>query len=139
MKVAVNKIPQEGLLLEEDVSAQSWDMDSFDIKFVDNIHMVCEFSKVGKNILVKTEVTTYRIITCSRCLQEVGQKVVQKFDFCYSISHLGDYLEMDEAIREQILLEFPMKVLCRPDCKGLCPRCGVNLNYSQCQCVKKSN
>ena len=44
-------------------------------------------------------------------------------------------LNLDELVREDILLELPSKFLCRPDCKGLCPKCGKNLNDGPCGCV----
>jgi len=46
-----------------------------------------------------------------------------------------DQIDLGESIREQLLLELPMKRLCREDCRGLCPRCGINRNQSPCACV----
>lgn len=43
-------------------------------------------------------------------------------------------LDLSEVVRQMILLEAPMHPVCRPDCKGLCPRCGQNLNEGQCDC-----
>lgn len=43
-------------------------------------------------------------------------------------------LDLDELLREDILLDLPSKFLCSPDCKGLCPRCGKNLNEGPCGC-----
>ena len=137
MKISVESIKETPITLEEDIDAKNWDMDSFDIHFVDKIHIKCDFSRVGKEILVKTEVKTRRIISCSRCLTEVGQEVTQRFDLYYNVAQLGEYLEVDEDIREEILLNFPLKVLCRKDCKGLCPGCGANLNYEECRCNLK--
>ncbi len=46
----------------------------------------------------------------------------------------NDELELDDLVREDILLELPTKYLCKPDCKGLCPQCGKNLNEGSCNC-----
>ena len=43
-------------------------------------------------------------------------------------------LLLEDVVREQVLLSLPGRVLCQPDCKGLCPRCGQNLNQSLCAC-----
>lgn len=134
MRIAVDRINEEGVRLEEEIEASRWDMDSFDIKFVNKIHIICYFFKSGKEILVETKVLTHRLVTCSRCLSEVNQEVTQNFDFHYDINTLREYLEMDEEIREAILLNYPMKVLCGPTCKGICPGCGSNLNYQECAC-----
>ena len=46
-------------------------------------------------------------------------------------------VELDELLREDVLLDLPGKFLCREDCKGLCPRCGKNLNQGDCGCPKQ--
>lgn len=52
---------------------------------------------------------------------------------------LEDYhLALDELIRTDILLELPYKLLCRDDCRGLCPQCGKNLNDGLCGCQTKT-
>ena len=47
-------------------------------------------------------------------------------------------LDLSEAVRQHILLALPMKLLCRPDCAGLCPHCGHNLNEGRCHCPPQS-
>jgi uncharacterized protein len=49
----------------------------------------------------------------------------------------GTKLAIADVLREQILLALPMKVLCRVDCKGLCPVCGMNLNSGTCTCSRE--
>ena len=51
----------------------------------------------------------------------------------YAIIEDG-FLDMDEQLYEQLEMEFPMRHLCREDCKGLCPKCGKNLNEGECDC-----
>lgn len=46
-------------------------------------------------------------------------------------------LDLDALVSEDLLLELPYKVLCREDCKGLCPQCGKNLNEGPCSCSKQ--
>jgi uncharacterized protein len=41
---------------------------------------------------------------------------------------------LEDVLREQVLLSLPARTLCREDCKGLCPRCGHNLNTDPCEC-----
>ena len=134
MKIAVDKIKDEPIELTEDIPASSWQMDSFDVKFTGNIHVDCKFTKVSREILTDVEVTLYRDITCSRCLSQENQSIKQSFRKSYNIDSLEEYLDIDNDIREEVLLNFPMKVLCEPDCKGICPKCGVNLNQQECSC-----
>src|SRR6266851_4591997 len=46
----------------------------------------------------------------------------------------GEGLFLADVLREQVLLALPMKVICRGDCRGLCPNCGANLNHEECRC-----
>jgi uncharacterized protein len=48
--------------------------------------------------------------------------------------HDGRQLDLRDEVRSAILLSSPIKPLCGPDCKGLCPECGANLNESKCSC-----
>lgn len=84
---------------------------------------------------------------CDRCAAPVKQ------DNMLDVSHILVYelndedndefylvedmhFNLDELIREDILLSLPTKILCSDDCKGLCPYCGTNLNEKQCECKK---
>jgi len=48
----------------------------------------------------------------------------------------GD-LDLGGAIREEVLLSQSLLAVCRPDCRGLCPQCGINLNEDRCDCVRE--
>jgi uncharacterized protein len=91
---------------------------------------------------------------CARCLELVASEVSRSFDLLYrplgsdagreemsvteaeaEISYYqGDGLLLEDVLREQILLALPMRVVCSEECKGLCPRCGQNLNLGPCPC-----
>jgi uncharacterized protein len=47
----------------------------------------------------------------------------------------GEAIDVDEIVKEQILLAVPSRVLCREDCKGICPACGIDRNTGECSCV----
>tara|TARA_B100000315_G_scaffold255935_1_gene300587 strand:- start:1261 stop:1677 length:417 start_codon:yes stop_codon:yes gene_type:complete len=136
MKVSLDKINNKALELSEDISASDWDMDSGDVKFVDKIHVASSFKRDLGEILVDSKITTQRSIVCSRCLSTANHVTEQNFKKNYSLSSLGRDLNIDPDLREEVLLNFPMKNLCKPDCKGICPNCGVNLNIENCQCSK---
>ncbi len=98
-------------------------------------------------------------VICARCLETVPRDIGRSFDLLYrplngqkgsdevSISeaeteigfYSGEGMELEDALREQVLLAVPIKTLCRPDCKGLCPHCGKNLNEDSCQCHETSS
>ena len=82
---------------------------------------------------------------CDRCLEPVIRPFAMEFEHVL-VSHVeGEYsdefllvedrtLAMDELVQSDILLEFPTKILCREDCKGLCPQCGTTRNTKDCGC-----
>ena len=49
----------------------------------------------------------------------------------------GHVLELDDAVRTALLLELPSRVLCKEDCRGLCPQCGQDLNVASCSCRRE--
>jgi uncharacterized protein len=50
----------------------------------------------------------------------------------------GEGIELDDLVKEEVLLAIPAQVLCRPECKGLCPVCGVDQNETGCDCETKT-
>jgi uncharacterized protein len=58
-------------------------------------------------------------------------------DYLYRISENG-WIDADQALSEQILLNIPLRPLCRPDCRGLCSQCGQNLNTGTCDCQEQA-
>ncbi len=78
---------------------------------------------------------------CARCLCDVEYPV--NIEFCEFFSEEGgeevypivdDDIPMDRMILEAISLSLPNRIICREDCKGLCPVCGCDLNKEQCDC-----
>lgn len=138
MKIALDSITPEGVSLTESIAASSWDMDSTDFTFPGNIDMQAVFRRIGDEILVTAHVRFERIMSCVRCLSSVSQQLVRSFDFNYDSAAIKDVLDIDTDIREEIVLDIPMKILCRPDCKGVCPGCGANRNVEPCACTAVS-
>jgi uncharacterized protein len=93
-------------------------------------------------------------IPCARCVEPVATHLDGAFDLLFrpvgadkdaperSITapeteigyYQQDSLLLEDVLREQVLLSLPVRTLCKPDCKGLCPRCGQNRNSQSCSC-----
>lgn len=102
-----------------------------------------EFRYNGQNIIVVGEIETRGIYPCSRCTATVEHCEKIPFEEIFynrtdlkedGYSYDDDFLDLTELIRETLIINEPYQVLCQEDCKGLCVRCGVNLNHSQCEC-----
>jgi uncharacterized protein len=94
-------------------------------------------------------------VLCARCVEPVPVPIEGEFDLIFrpqeadaeageraiteDETEIGYYdkngLLLEDVVREQVLLSLPARILCTPDCKGLCPRCGQNLNSASCNCV----
>jgi len=90
--------------------------------------------------------------TCDRCAVEFERNINSNYKMVYMsdaglsntdssdvtyISPDSDKIEIAPDVREYAMLSIPMKKLCRDDCKGLCYRCGKNLNEGECKCSIK--
>ncbi len=106
---------------------------------------------------VQGNISAELALDCSRCLQAVSKEFKFDFENAYvtaenyteeqeielEIKDLevsifeGDKIDLKEIAREQILLALPSQILCSENCKGLCEKCGTNLNNNDCKCAEK--
>jgi uncharacterized protein len=111
--------------------------------------------RTGDGVFVNGHVETRAQLECDRCLKPIQLPVSADFALEYiteadyesssaaalseeemSVSVFdGDSIDVDEIVKEQILLTVPARTLCREDCKGICPECGIDLNTGQCNCA----
>ena len=114
---------------------------------------------VGVEIRVRGHLGTVVESACDRCLGAVAIPVERDLDLFYrpmkeialeeeieiaeDESEVAFYpeegIELADVVSEQVILSMPMKVVCRPDCRGLCPACGVNRNLEPCNCSKQTS
>lgn len=78
--------------------------------------------------------TRFRQVFRQGVAPAVGQREPESEDDDETSYFLGDFIELTPIVAENFALNLPMKPLCRPDCRGLCPTCGKNLNEGHCQC-----
>ena len=110
--------------------------------------------RAGDELHVRGEVRTTAEVPCDRCLTAVPVTVDRAFDLTYHAAasapddaeteldatdldvdyYDGSGLDLGAVVTEQVALALPMKVLCRQDCAGICPVCGVDLNRERCDC-----
>jgi uncharacterized protein len=108
-------------------------------------------------VFVNGHVNTRAQVECDRCLRTIETPVNADFALEYipgseyqssaaaelteeelSVAVFdGEAIDVDEIVKEQILLAVPTRMLCREDCKGLCPECGIDRNTGDCTCVTK--
>lgn len=98
-------------------------------------------------IELTAEITVKYTTLCSRCLKELHRDLVLnlKAPIAESLENMDNeeyiipenkIIDLRELVREALILNLPMSHLCREDCKGLCIKCGKNLNDGDCGCVR---
>lgn len=108
----------------------------------------------GREVLLDGRLTTVAQVDCDRCLKSIDVPVRTEFSLQYVTAadyetmHAaaleesdlalsvfdGEAIDVDEIVREQVLLTVPTRSLCREDCKGFCPTCGADKNLKECGC-----
>jgi len=109
----------------------------------------------GNEVLVNGHLETRAQVECDRCLKPVELPVNADFTLEYisgsdyessqtaelteaelTVSVFdGEAIDVDEIVKEQVLLAVPTRMLCREDCKGICPEYGTDRNTGDCNCV----
>lgn len=157
MKIIVSKIPEEGIEIHSSENAESLDISPSDLILGDDVHIDATIRREGDIFFVDGTIKTILSLTCSRCAGEFLYPV-DNFFHCHEepigkasteielflkkkdmdIDHYaGDEVEINTLFREQVILSIPMHPLCKPDCLGLCPKCGQNLNVGKCDCKEE--
>lgn len=132
MKVEPQQIPPEGLELSEACDPRSLALETEDIKFSSKLSLHCRFTKDDSDIFCRGTFEAKISLICSRCGSEFTTNLEGSFSLDYPGKGNEATLDVTDDIRQEVLLGYPMKALCRPDCKGLCRLCGQNLNERDC-------
>lgn len=103
-------------------------------------------SRTKEGILVQATLHAGMNLECIRCLDPVEQDIAFEVEELYATNpdvsaafYIGDdgILDLAPLLREEILINSDKRVLCKPDCKGLCPECGKNRNRETCTCEEQ--
>ena len=105
------------------------------VKFRGPLYYDLEVEAIPGELIVKGELWVEVSLRCSFC-NEFFDKTIKTADFLRVIEYvnISEVVDLTNEMRESILLALPFYPACRPGCKGLCSRCGVNLNHEECSC-----
>lgn len=111
---------------------------------VKDLKSLVRISKTREGLLLQAEGETQIEVSCVRCLDKFYLPVKFKFEELYQfpsrhreetdlILPYDGFIDLRSLYREYLILALPIKLICKPDCKGLCAVCGVNLNEMTCE------
>ena len=127
------KVPFEFGATAEKLFGEDFTADGFE----DDVKIFGEVEDVGRCYVVRGNIKCKKIFTCDRCLTQATANQVHEFEEEFDKSEaVDDFIDVTELLRDVLLAGQPMKNLCKTDCKGLCPKCGANLNEGECGCDK---
>ena len=119
----------------------------------DGIDYDVVFTNAGTGVLLTGMVRAHATGECDRCLEPASFDIAGEIEEFYLFNEpedpeayedgyelLGEdrIVDLDEPINDAVVMDTPFVVLCKPDCRGLCPTCGINLNVEQCDCAAQA-
>ncbi len=125
-----------------------------DYMIVEPVRLTFDIHKDKSTFRLVGRVQTVLELPCSRCLETLRWPVDEPFELTYepqpddladgereieprdfsTAYYQNEQIDLEQLIRERFEMSIPMKPLCGPECKGLCPTCGKNLNRESCDC-----
>ena len=132
LKIKIDLINQYGYVVEKKLSAKL--LGECDFKFKDPIYVKLCARKVSDDVVVDGEFSVTAVTACARCMCEIEHEIKKDNFFIYFKKPRSENINLTESLREDIIVSLPIRVLCKDDCKGLCPSCGTNLNKGTCGC-----
>jgi len=151
MKIIVSDIPEEGLEQELDLMLSLGNNEP-----VECVHVSIKVNRYGKRVLLDGKAGMSTSLICSRCLRRflyplsvdfheeyvpAPESVEEEHELTHdelTINYYkNDEIDLDDFIREQMIVSIPIKPLCKVECSGICPVCGRDLNEGLCKCKRK--
>ncbi|HZR81933.1 MAG TPA: DUF177 domain-containing protein [Candidatus Binatia bacterium] len=160
MKLRVERITEEpqSCAFSDPVADVNARLDSgaHDFRFVGPLDVELTHYRAADDLFFDGRVRSAAEGTCARCLEPFLLDVDEAFEFVLTpvdaagdaaelraedlslSTYAGDEVDLAPLVEEQTILALPTRALCREDCRGLCPTCGVNRNAEACGCAEKA-
>jgi uncharacterized protein len=155
VRIELDKLEGSSAKFEHTYEAEELVLDDEHVRLIEPPQVTARINRSGHEVRLKGRIATRAEIDCDRCLKQVSLPVEAPFDVTYvpaedyaetdvaaelqaedmAVSVYEDNaIDVDDLVREQVLLALPTRALCLEDCKGLCPVCGANRNENPCEC-----
>ena len=115
------------------------------------VEVAASLEKSATQFFLKAHIRAQGVFVCDRCLAEFTLSLTPQYQMLYVLEGTGadnldpaeiqviphgfTIIDLTEDVRQTIILSVPLKLLCREDCKGLCPVCGADRNTRSCTCT----
>lgn len=154
MRIELDKLEETGSAFSHRYEPEEIVLDEEHVRLTRQPEVEGRVYRSGHEVRLRGRVGAQAEVDCDRCLKTVAIPVETSFDVAYvpvedyqrseaaelqeedlSLSVFdGETIDVDELVREQLLLALPARALCGEECKGLCPTCGADRNTNSCDC-----
>ena len=154
MRIDVDRLEELGGKFSQSYEVDSLPLDDRDVRLTEPTEVRGRIKRSGSEVELRGELHAKIEAGCSRCLKPVEVPIHAEFAerFVPAVSwgaeeqhelreedlnlavFDGEAIDLNDLVREEILLAMPGHVLCREDCQGLCPICGIDKNGGTCHC-----
>ncbi|HEX8141686.1 MAG TPA: DUF177 domain-containing protein [Pyrinomonadaceae bacterium] len=154
MRIELDKLEGKSSALAHAYEAGEIVLDEENARLTEAPQINGRITREGQEVRLAGTITARAEVDCDRCLKSVSVPIETRFDVNYvpatayyvdetaelkeddlSLSVFdGEVIDVDELVREQVLLAMPPRMLCVDECKGLCPVCGADKNSENCAC-----
>ncbi len=155
MRYKIKDIGDEGIEVRVDVTEAWLKAECPEIEMrpsSEGVHLTGRIERTGEEYLLRGSLKGSIVTTCARCLEPATLPLDVPVTVTYAESAgqegeeedaedqdilpiVDDVIDVGSEIRDELLLALPMRPLCREDCAGICPTCGVNRNLTPCDCA----
>ncbi len=153
MKLRIDTIPEEGQDLQGQIEPAEISLDVPGYTLHEPVEFSGHASKTEDDVYVEGVMHATIDAVCSRCLEDMKVSLDFEMNVLYVPKqqlpeegdgtvepesnvafYVGDTIDLGQELRDVLVVNLPIKAVCKPDCKGLCSFCGQNLNVSECEC-----
>lgn len=160
MLLDLEKVPPEGQVIDRSVDPSMLSVDPREFRLVETVALTGHLARAeGQAYRLEGHLASHVEVSCVRCLEPFEFEIRERLDLVYlpqsqnvpmseddeyglgdddlAVAYYRDEeIDLAHMIWEQIVLALPMKPVCKPECRGLCPECGVNRNEQACSCSR---
>ena len=155
MRITLSELELHRVTVSESYAPGALDYHGAEFRQAAPLELEAQAELLGSEIRLRGHLVTRLHASCDRCLGPVEIPVRRDFDLFYRPMEIiakeeeievspdemeigfyeGDGIESADVATEQVILSVPMKIICKNECRGLCPVCGVNRNATRCDCA----
>jgi uncharacterized protein len=157
MRIHLDQVREEPFSWDETQSVSPQDLDRPELLALSPVRWQGQVVFADPGYYLKGRLTYEQTLACIRCLAPIVEPAAAEVELMIEVERHGrtagaereleeeelglitvegETLDTDPILLEQLQLGVPMKPLCRPDCKGLCPVCGADRNVTACSCAE---